>query len=95
MAFLVAAKTAGFRLLAASCLLATSASYAADHLVAWGDARYGGDNAAVTGVEGVVKTFGNQYVFHALSADGTVKSWGLNDSGGDNSSVVAQLTNVK
>ena len=74
-------------------------------MVTWGDSYYGGDSTSdvgtLTGVtssvatqlsSGVVNIFSTIVAFAALKEDGSVVTWGDDDSGGDSESVATQLS---
>ena len=91
---------------------ATSAAFAVwcaggDRIIAWGNAKFGGDSSAVTSeLRGVQRVQGtrrfkavNDFIlggaFTAMLADGSLVTWGNPDSGGDSSAVQHRIRNVQ
>ena len=65
-------------------------------VVAWGDARHGGDGSAVQGqLKNVQQIQATADAFAAILDDGSVVAWGSACHGGDSSAVQGQLKNVQ
>ncbi len=65
-------------------------------VVAWGDARLGGDSSAVQDqLKGVQQIHATEVAFAAILADGSVVTWGDARCGGDSSAVQDQLKGVQ
>jgi hypothetical protein len=92
-----------------TAIYSTDSAFAAlksdDYVTVWGDVNKGGSpsddptgnniyTGMPSGLSGVKTIYSNTRAFSALKDDGTVAVWGQSDSGGDASSVQAQLTNV-
>jgi alpha-tubulin suppressor-like RCC1 family protein len=63
-------------------------------VVAWGDARYGGNTSAVANnlTSNVMRVHSNIRSFAALKTDGSIVTWGEAGSGGNSASVANKLT---
>ena len=66
-------------------------------MVAWGDQHMGGyiPTYKAAQLTNVVEIYSNEVAFAALKSDGTVVTWGEDNSGGDSSAVASELTNVQ